>query len=85
MPKAQWDQRRVASRAALPPAWLAAPPGRASMDIGDAWLRAQAQLLLQVPSIIVPEEVNVVVNPVHPAAVELTAHIARQHVYDPRR
>jgi RES domain-containing protein len=84
IPKALWAQRRIVSVASLPPAWLAEPPGAASMDYGDAWLRAHAGLLLMVPSIIVPEEYNVVINPAHAAAGQVTAQIARQHRYDPR-
>jgi RES domain-containing protein len=84
IPHAVWATRRNVSLASLPPAWLAEPAGSASMDVGDAWLRAQSHCLLLVPSIIVPEECNVVINPAHPAAVQLRARIARQHVYDPR-
>ena len=84
VPPALWAQRRIVSIASLPPAWLAEPPGAASVDFGDAWLRAQAHLLLLVPSIIVPEEYNVVINPAHPSAARLSAIVARQHVYDPR-
>lgn len=84
LPAALWAQRRTVHLASLPPAWLAEPPGAASIDFGDHWLRTQGQLLLLVPSIIVPEEYNVVINPAHPAASQLTARVARQHVYDPR-
>jgi RES domain-containing protein len=84
IPAALWAQRRTVHLASLPPAWLAEPPGAASIDVGDHWLRTQAQLLLLVPSIIVPEECNVVINPAHPSAVQLRAQVARQYVYDPR-
>ncbi len=84
VPAALWAQRRTVDLARLPPAWLAEPPGAASIDFGDHWLRTQAQLLLLVPSIIVPEEYNVVINPAHPAASQLSSAVARQHVYDPR-
>lgn len=84
VPAAVWAQRRTVSVASLPPAWLAEPLGAASIEFGDTWLRTQAQLLLLVPSIIVPEEYNVVINPAHPAASQLTSRVARQHVYDPR-
>lgn len=84
VPAALWAQRASVTPASLPTAWLAEPPGRASQDAGDAWLRGQAQLLLLVPSIIVPEECNVLVNPAHPAAAQLSSFVARQFVYDPR-
>lgn len=84
VPAALWAQRRTVNLASLPAAWLAEPPGAASIDFGDTWLRTQAHLLLLVPSIIVPEECNVVINPAHPSARQLDARVARQSVYDPR-
>jgi RES domain-containing protein len=84
VPKALWAMRRTVNLASLPAAWLAEPPGAASIDVGDAWLRLRTDLLLLVPSIIVPEEHDVVINPAHGAAPQLRAQIARQYVYDPR-
>jgi RES domain-containing protein len=44
---------------------------------------ATAPLLL-VPSIIVPEEYNVLINPAHAAARQISATVKRQFIYDPR-
>jgi RES domain-containing protein len=40
---------------------------------GDAWLRSRRSALLEVPSAIVPETWNVLINPLHPdsAAIRL--------------
>lgn len=84
VPEALWDKRRIVSLASLPRAWLAEPPGAASIEFGDTWLRARSHAMLLVPSIIVPEEYNVVINPAHPAAGQITAKVMRQSVYDPR-
>lgn len=84
VPSALWAQRATVGVDSLPPAWLAEPPGIASIAAGENWLRARAHALLLVPSIMVPEEYNVVINPLHPGAVQITARVARQHVYDPR-
>lgn len=84
VPSALWAQRMTLRLDSLAPAWLAEPPGMASIDVGDAWLHARSHALLLVPSIMVPEECNVVVNPLHPDASRITARVARQHVYDPR-
>jgi RES domain-containing protein len=35
-------------------------------DIGDAFLSSKKSLLLKVPSAIVPEEYNMMINPAHP-------------------
>ena len=35
--------------------------------IGDAWLTSRRTLALAVPSVIVPEELNYILNPAHPS------------------
>lgn len=37
-----------------------------SRFIGDSFLNARSSLLLKVPSAIIPEESNILINPVHP-------------------
>jgi RES domain-containing protein len=37
----------------------------ATRDLGTAWLKAKKELLLQVPSAIVPETANFLFNPMH--------------------
>jgi formylglycine-generating enzyme required for sulfatase activity len=59
--------------------WLAA-----SRAWGDAWLLGLDSLLAEVPSVIVPEETNLLLNPLHPAHGELVAEIVRPWVYDTR-
>ncbi|HEX9782403.1 MAG TPA: RES family NAD+ phosphorylase [Opitutaceae bacterium] len=38
----------------------------ATRSYGDAWLASRSSVCLRVPSIIVPAELNVVINPAHP-------------------
>jgi RES domain-containing protein len=42
--------------------WDAEPPGRVSIDWGDHWALSKRSLLAEVPSIVVPEESNFLVN-----------------------
>jgi RES domain-containing protein len=50
-----------------PPAgWNSEPPTAASQSLGDAWVLAARSPVLAVPSVIVPEECNYVLNPNHP-------------------
>jgi RES domain-containing protein len=51
---------------------------------GDAWLLSRKSLLAEVPSVIVPEETNLLLNPLHPAHGEVVAEIVRPWVYDAR-
>lgn len=60
------------------------PAGMISIQAGDTWLKGLASALLVVPSIIVPEESNVLINPLHPAAASIVATPVRKWHYDPR-
>lgn len=64
--------------------WDAQPAGRASIAFGTLWASARRSALLLVPSIIVPEEANLLVNPEHPDAGRVTARKVRKWLYDPR-
>lgn len=70
----------------LPPAigWDAIPTGKTSLDEGDRWLKSNASALLIVPSVIVGEERNVLINPLHPDTARIAAHKRRKWGYDPR-
>lgn len=52
--------------------------------IGDRWLEERRSLGLRVPSVIVPREANVIINPEHPAAVELEVVSSEPFRFDPR-
>lgn len=76
------------ARAVLDPAryvgWDALPPGRVSMDWGTAWARDGVSCVAQVPSVVVPEEANLLINPAHPDAGAIRVTKVRRWLYDPR-
>lgn len=78
-----WAVRTVFD-AATHVGWDAQPAGRVSLDWGTAWATAGSALLAEVPSIIVPEEVNILINPRHPDAAALDAARVRKWTYDAR-
>jgi len=84
VPDAVWAARTVRDAASLPIGWSAIPEGRVSLDLGDAWLAEGASPLLVVPSVVVPEEMNVLVNPLHALAAAITAARMRPWFYDGR-
>ena len=45
---------------------------------------AGASCLAEVPSVVVPEESNLLLNPRHPDAARITARKLRRWLYDPR-
>lgn len=52
--------------------------------IGDAWLARRSAPFLHVPSAVVPETVNVLLNPAHPGAARLSITQVSDHAMDPR-
>lgn len=50
----------------LPEGWGGLPYSEKVQDAGDRWIRSKRSLALRVPSAIVPNEHNVLVNPLHP-------------------
>ena len=52
--------------------------------LGDAWLTKAGSLLLEVPSVLVPETWNVLVNPRHYEAGLLKIAAVYEHVWDKR-
>ena len=70
--------------APLPGGWDAVPAGLSSIAAGDAWIASGASALLSVPSVIVPDEDNVLINPQHPDTAAMTATTIKRWIYDPR-
>jgi RES domain-containing protein len=50
----------------LPRQWRRNPPLPDLARVGDGWVRSAASAVLAVPSAIIPEEVNLLLNPAHP-------------------
>ena len=84
VPDGLWDQRRVATGRKAPIGWDAVPEGKASLDFGDTWLKLGRTALLEVPSVLVPEEGNILINPRHPDARRIKARKVRRWQYDHR-
>lgn len=82
VPAAVWKARLQLSPQELPGAWDAVPAGMASVRIGSQWLASQASAILLVPSVIVPEEYNALINPEHRDAKKLRATTGRRFHYN---
>lgn len=83
VPDDVWVAREILSR---PPAigWDAIPEGLVSRTAGSAWLGSRRTVLLAVPSVIIAEEENVLINPAHADARRITATKVRRFIYDHR-
>lgn len=83
VPDRIWAAREVLARPP-PIGWDAIPEGRVSRAEGSAWLMSARTALLIVPSVIVNEEDNVLINPAHPHSALLIATKVRRFIYDHR-
>ncbi len=84
IPDDLWTDAQMTTSISLPVGWDAEPSGRTSIEFGTNWIRSGTSALLLVPSVIIPEEFNVLINPQHPGSARITATKARKWLYDPR-
>jgi RES domain-containing protein len=84
VPDDVWNAAETAEEPMLPVGWDAEPAGLESSSYGAAWVAGARSALLLVPSVIVPEERNGLVNPAHPDAGRIRARKIRKWIYDPR-
>ncbi len=82
VPKTAWAKRQTLDPATMDQAWRAIPAGRASSRLGHEWYISGKSAILMVPSVIVEEEFNVLINPKHAGAAGLTATIIRLFEYN---
>lgn len=52
--------------------------------IGDEFLQAGQSMILRVPSAIIPEEYNLVINPSHPGAGKIKIRESKIFIFDKR-
>lgn len=71
------------SLASLPPDWTD-DPSHSAAAIGDKFVADNQHLGLIVPSAIMPEAENIVINPNHPEFRRVTLNIIRKFAFDPR-
>lgn len=83
IPQAIWESRETLIPGSLV-GWDAEPAGLTSSEYGDKWLDSKRTLIIQVPSVIVPEEHNVLINPLHVDASKLAVKKIRKWLYTPR-
>ena len=77
------SQERIEATS-LPRAWRRCPAPAALQAIGQGWLQRGKTLLLIVPSVVIPEECNVLVNPRHPEFSRLAIRPPKPFSFDPR-
>lgn len=82
IPEDVWSQRTELNP--LPGGWDAIPSGLTGKRTGDGWVVTGKSAVLVVPSVIIPDEQNILINPVHPQTARIVATTVKRWAYDPR-
>jgi RES domain-containing protein len=80
----EFVKRKIVGSTDLPDAWDSNPASFKSKDFGTNWINLNSELVLQVPSAIVPLESNFLLNPLHSGIAKIRAKNLGKYVYDPR-
>lgn len=68
----------------LPSNWNALPSSAAAQMFGNAFVNEGQYLAIVVPSVVIPEDRNIIIDPNHPLWSRCTMSIQRPFLYDPR-
>jgi RES domain-containing protein len=63
----EFDENQVITidKSSLTAGWNASPPTDASQNIGRDWIKNSQSPILCVPSVVIPDEYNYLINPYH--------------------
>jgi RES domain-containing protein len=65
-----------------PKDWNALPFGDRGRQAGDTWAREKKSAALLVPSVVLPAERNLLINPLHPEFTQVKIHAPEFHAID---
>lgn len=68
----------------LPRDWSRIDPPASTQDLGTAWLHSVRSCGLLVPSVLIPQESNLLINPLHPDFSQVTVVQTDSFDLDPR-
>ena len=78
------DLMEVFRAGALPEDWQQEPPPPSLQQLGDAWVQAATSPILAVPSVIIPDELNYLLNPKHTHFAKIKIGKPTDFAFDPR-
>lgn len=79
-----FDESLVTTSTSLPPGWRLEPPPMRTKLAGDDWVRSGSSPILAVPSVIIPDEINYLINPNHSGFGEVSISAPVPFSFDPR-
>lgn len=68
----------------LPKNWREEPPSLSLQQLGDEWIRTGKSAILAVPSVIIPNELNYLINPHHPDFTKIKIESPTDFAFDQR-
>jgi RES domain-containing protein len=68
----------------LPANWRAYPAIEELKDAGDEWVASKSTAILSVPSVVIPHERNLIINPAHAQARLINVLAVARFTLDPR-
>ena len=68
----------------LPKSWRKVPGPPALRRLGSEWVAEGRSVALRVPSAVIPDEHNVLLNPRHPDMAKVVFGLPRRFTFDPR-
>jgi len=75
------EKLRVAS---LPRDWQQEPPPPSLQQLGDNWVKTGRSVILAVPSVVIPKELNYLISPRHPVFAKLKFQPPTDFAFDQR-
>ena len=83
--EAHLPEKFIVPRLERPPKdWRAEPPGDAAMGVGSRWMAEGRSVAMSVPSVLIPSERNILLNPAHPQFGQISISRAAKFAFDPR-
>jgi RES domain-containing protein len=80
----QFDSSLIFSPGRLPKGWMRTPAPPTNALLGDKWVKSGNSAILKLPSTIVPDEYNYLLNPNHPDSSKIRIGKPRLLKLDPR-
>jgi RES domain-containing protein len=68
----------------LPNDWRQEPPLPSVQQLGDAWVQSATPPILAVPSVLIPDELNCLLNPRHTHFAKIETGKPTDFAFDPR-
>ena len=75
---------KVLTKHDLPSGWQSLGPDPVLQSIGDEWTDTAKYAVLRIPSVVIADEYNYLINPLHPDAEHITIINTQPFVFDQR-